>query len=80
MPAVQMPDGTVVDLPDDMTPELAQRLRKYHDTEMQKQGGQMALEGMSGGQRFLAGVGKGMTDVGRGIAQVFGAGDQQASF
>lgn len=29
-------------------------------------------EGMSGGQKFLAGVGKGMVDLGRGVGQMFG--------
>lgn len=78
MAAVKMPDGAVVDLPDELTPEMAQRLRAYQESETRKQGGQMALEGMSGTEKFLTGVGKGMTDVGRGVAQVFGMGDQQA--
>lgn len=34
-------------------------------------------EGMSGGQKFLAGVGKAFVDTGRGAAQLFGLGDAQ---
>lgn len=34
-------------------------------------------EGMSGGQRFLAGVGKGMTDVARGLGQMVGVVDRE---
>jgi hypothetical protein len=45
---------------------------------LQRKAGEMALEGMSGTQRFLAGAGKGMTDVARGVGQLFGAGNQSA--
>lgn len=34
-------------------------------------------EGMSGGQKFLAGVGKGMTDIGRGAGQMLGLVDRE---
>lgn len=39
--------------------------------------GEMALEGMSGPQKFLVGIGKGMTDVGRAVGQFVGAVDRQ---
>jgi hypothetical protein len=35
-------------------------------------------DGMSGMQKFLAGAGKGMTDIGRGVGQVLGLVDQQS--
>jgi hypothetical protein len=59
---------------------LAAEVRKMRASStpgaLQRKAGEMALEGMSGTQRFLAGAGKGMTDVARGVGQLFGAGNQ----
>lgn len=46
--------------------------------EIQKQAGQMALDGMTGPQRFFAGAGKAMTDIARGAGQMLGLADQQS--
>lgn len=37
MPKVTMPDGSELDVPDDLTPEMGQRLRAYHDSMLAKQ-------------------------------------------
>lgn len=78
MPVVKMPTGELVDLPDQLSSDQATRLRAFNDDYVRRKAGAMALEGMSGTEKFLAGAGKGITDVGRGIAQVAGFGDQQA--
>jgi len=33
MPRVQMPDGTIVDMPEDLTPEMATRLKAFRDSQ-----------------------------------------------
>lgn len=71
----ELPDGTVLEFPDGTGPDIIQRTAK---NMLAKKGGEMALDGMSGFDKFFAGVGKGVTDVGRGLQQVVGLGDQAA--
>lgn len=75
---IETKDGIVIrGIPDNIKPDhpsIKAKVEKARDAR----NGEMALEGMSGTQKFLAGVGKGMTDIGRGVAQVVGLGDQQA--
>lgn len=78
---IETPDG-IVEFPDDMTPDqITAVLRKqYPPAQMQSVDlySTNPTEGMSGAQKFLAGAGKAMTDVGRGAAQLFGADNQTA--
>lgn len=71
----ELHDGSILEFPDGTKPEVIQATVKRI---ISKQAGAMALEGMSGTEKFLAGAGKGMTDIARGVGQVLGLGDQQS--
>lgn len=60
------------------TPEFDAVAKAYREsrrqplTQVDVNGPQGAAAGMSDGQKFFAGVGKGMTDIAQGVGQVFG--------
>ena len=80
---VETKDGIVVrGIPDDVRPDDPRVKQKVETARLQmktsaaekttKQAGAMALEGMSGIDKFLAGAGKSIADVGLGIRQLTG--------
>ena len=83
---VRLPDGTIIkNVPEGTTKAaLVQRLQRngmavpaeWMD-QTKPEPRPDPTEGMSGTQKFLAGVGKGMTDLGRGVAQLTGFMSQQ---
>ena len=83
---VRLPDGTIIkNVPEGTTKAaLVQRLQRngmavpaeWMD-QAKPEPRPDPTEGMSGTQKFLAGVGKGMTDLGRGVAQLTGFMSQQ---
>lgn len=81
---LELPDGTVVQgIPDGLSKaEITNRLVKagYGGSLASAEDRKMAdpTGGMTGGQRFMAGWGKKLTDVGRGVQQRTGLGDQVA--
>lgn len=71
---VEFPDGT----PDDV---ITNALRQHYGAPVPQIIDNYSADptqGMSGTQKFMAGVGKGMTDIARGIGQVTGFVDQQS--
>ena len=72
--SIETADGIVIDnIPDTVSrdaPELKQRVARLRT----QTGGQMALEGMSGLEKFRAGVGSVFADIGRGASQLVGMG------
>ena len=77
---VQTPQG-IVEFPDGTSPEVMKTaLRRLYAQVQIAQQPQMSVnptEGMSRTQQFLAGAGKAMTDIGRGIGQVAGLVSQE---
>lgn len=72
-------DGiTIQNIPDDVPPDAPQlkkrvaEIRAGVSRSAQAEAPLDPTEGMSTGDKFLAGVGKGMTDVGRGVGQMVG--------
>ncbi len=70
---IEVPGQGVVEFPDEMSDAQIVAAIKKSTLETS---GKMALEGMSGMDKFMAGAGKGVTDVGRGLKQFVGLGDQ----
>lgn len=76
---VRLPDGTVIrGVPDgmsraDLTAKLARNGYDVSTLTPKQEAAPNPTDGMSGTDKFLAGVGKSMTDVGRGVGQFFGA-------
>lgn len=75
----QMPDGRIgrFEVPEGTTPEQAQamiaaQVGGRERTPDALDNPNMATEGMSGPQKFLAGAGKAFTDLGRGVGQITG--------
>lgn len=72
----QLPDGTTLEFPEGTSNDVIQRVvRQQLGVQAPAAQPQMSFdptEGMSGTQRFLAGVGKAITDVGRGAGQLVG--------
>jgi hypothetical protein len=81
---VRLPDGTIIqNVPDGMSKaDLVSKLRAngYDVSKLETPTAPAydPTEGMSGGDKFLAGVGKGMTDVARGVGQLVGLVDQKS--
>lgn len=82
---IETRDGIVIrGIPDDIPPDhhtikaKVANARQANATanEGQQVAGEMALQGMSGPQKFLAGTGKAMTDIARGAGQILGMVDQ----
>lgn len=61
----------------DTVAKAYRQARKQSLNQVEINGPQGAAAGMSGGERFLAGVGKGMTDLVQGAGQVVGLQDRQ---
>lgn len=61
----------------DTVAKAYRQARKQPLNQVEINGPQGAAAGMSGGERFLAGVGKGMTDLVQGAGQVVGLQDRQ---
>jgi hypothetical protein len=75
---IETPDG-IVEFPDGTTDEvITAAMRRAYPPQSIDLYNADPTEGMSGTQKFLAGAGKGMTDIGRGIGQVAGLVDQQS--
>lgn len=75
MPVIlEMPNGDRLRFPDD-TPD--QVIQQAGDRYMKELPGQMALEGMSGFEKFAAGAGQRLSNWGRGLGQYVGATSQQ---
>lgn len=78
---VRLPDGTVIKgVPDNATKaDIIGKLQlKGYDVSslVQQEAGKMALEGMSGTDKFFAGAGKFVSDVGQGVRQMVGLEEQ----
>lgn len=67
-----------IEFPDDMPIEEIQRVLRQRFRPKAVQETFDPTEGMSGTDRFLAGVGKGMTDLARGTGQLVGLVDQES--
>lgn len=69
---VRMPDGTIIrNVPEGIT--KAQLLAKYQGMQAPVESEySLPTEGMSGSERFMAGAGKAVMDVGRGLGQIAG--------
>lgn len=75
---VQGPDGSVhkFEGPDDATPQQIESFAAQQFGGAREEERYDPTEGMSGGEKFLAGVGMGMTNVGRGVGQAVGLVDR----
>ena len=63
-------NGKIIEFPDGMPPQEIEAALKKNAMQIM---GIDPTEGMSGKDKFLAGVGKAMTDTARGVGQMFGA-------
>lgn len=81
---VELPDGTVVEFPDGTPPAVMEKaLASYRAPEQRVSADaefarlqRENVEGMSGYERFMAGLGKSVADTGRGIGQLLGMVDE----
>lgn len=70
---IEVPGYGDVEFPDDMSDEqIAQAIRKNIAPQAKAEQPSSPVEAMSGSERFLAGVGKAFTDIGRGTHQALG--------
>lgn len=72
MPIVEAPDGKIIEFPDTMdTGSINAEMAKAYPVQEEKPAPKEynPTEGMSGTEKVLAGIGKGMVDIGRGIKQ-----------
>ena len=82
---IETRDGIVIrGIPDDIPPDhhtikaKVANARQAQASSNQRTAGEMALDGMSGTEKFLAGAGKTMTDIARGAGQMLGIVDQSS--
>lgn len=69
---IELPDGTILEAPDNAD---VSAVAKNYLARRQKPAAYDPTEGMSVADKFLAGAGKAFVDIGRGVRQVFNAGN-----
>lgn len=67
---IELPDGTILEAPDNAD---VSAVAKNYMARQQQTPAYNPTEGMSGGEKFLVGMGKAFADLGRGARQVFDA-------
>lgn len=76
MAIVDLGDGSTLEVPDNLTPKQIQgvvaRVMRAKSAESKPTVNMDPTAGMSGTQKFLAGAGKSLYDIGRGVGQVLG--------
>lgn len=81
MPDVRLPNGVIVrNVPEDMNKYSLMEMAIRNGAAKPEDFGQDYIDptkGMSGYEKFMAGVGKGFVDIGRGVGQLIGVVDEE---
>lgn len=72
----ELHDGTRLEFPDETDPAVIQRVVKSQIESAKKSIQVSPTDGMTTGDKLLAGIGKGFVDTGRGVKQLLNIGDQ----